>query len=124
MHTVGIDLIEISRVAQTVERWGDRFLRRIYTEAELAYCRGRTPQLAARFAAKEAMMKALGTGRYGLSWREIEVVRRRGGRPTIQLQVRAARIAERLEVSHVALSITHSRDYAAASVVVEIKDKP
>ncbi len=123
MHTVGIDLIEISRVAQSVDRWGDRFLRRIYTEGELAYCRGRTPQLAARFAAKEAMMKALGTGRYGLSWRDIEVVRRRGGRPTIQLQGRAAKIAERLEVSHVALSITHSREYAAASVVVEIKDK-
>lgn len=124
MHTVGIDLIEISRVAQTVERWGDRFLRRIYTDGEIAYCRGRIPQLAARFAAKEAMMKALGTGRYGLSWRDIEVVRRRGGRPTIHLQGRAARIAERLAVSHVALSITHSREYAAASVVVEIKDKP
>ena len=121
---MGIDLIEIGRVAQTVDRWGDRFLRRIYTEGELAYCRGRTPQLAARFAAKEAVMKALGTGRYGLSWRDIEVVRQRGGRPSIQLHDRAARIADRLEVSHVALSITHSRDYAAASVVVEIKDKP
>ncbi len=123
MHTVGIDIIEISRVAQTVDRWGDRFLRRIYTEGELAYCRGRASQLASRFAAKEAMMKALGTGRYGVNWRDIEVVRCRGGRPVIQLQGRASKVAERLAVSHVALSLSHSRDYAVASIVVELGDK-
>lgn len=123
MHTVGIDIIEISRVAQTVDRWGDRFLRRIYTEGELAYCRGRASQLASRFAAKEAMMKALGTGRYGVNWRDIEVVRRRGGRPVIQLQGRALKVAERLAVSDVALSLSHSRDYAVASIVVELGDK-
>ena len=123
MHTVGIDIIEISRVAQTVDRWGDRFLRRIYTEGELTFCRGRASQLASRFAAKEAMMKALGTGRYGVNWRDIEVVRCRGGRPVIQLQGRASKVAEQLAVSHVALSLSHSRDYAVASIVVELRDK-
>ena len=69
-------------------------------------------------------MKALGTGRYGLSWREIEVVRRRGGRPTIQLQDRASKIAERMTVGHIALSLSHSREYAVASVVMEARDIP
>ena len=124
MHTVGIDIVEISRIAQVVDRWGDRFLRRIYTPGELEYCRGRAPQLASRFAAKEAMMKALGTGTHGVGWRDIEVVRRRGGAPSIQLQGRAANVAERRAVHHVALSLTHSREYAIASVVVEIRDTP
>ena len=69
-----LDIIEISRIAQVVERWGDRFLRRIYPSGEVEYCRGRAPQLASRFAAKEAMMKALGTGRRGVDWRDIEAV--------------------------------------------------
>ena len=120
MHTVGVDIIEISRVSQTVGRWGQRFLNRIYTQGELAYCRGRAPQLAARFAAKEAVMKALGTGRYGVDWRNIEVVRRRGGPPTVQLHGRALGVAQRLSVGHIALSISHSREYAVASVVMEM----
>ena len=74
---------------------GERFLRRIYTADELAYCRGRAPQLASRFAAKEAVMKALGTGRRGVDWSDIEVVRRRGGRPNIQLHGRAYKVADR-----------------------------
>ena len=119
-HAVGIDIIEIPRIKRTVERWGKRFLTRIYTEGELAYCRGRAPQLAARFAAKEAMMKALGTGRYGLSWREIEVVRERGRAPAIQLHGRAQKVADRLTVRDTALSISHSREYAVASAVIEI----
>ena len=119
-HAVGIDIIEIPRIKRTVERWGKRFLARIYTEGELAYCRGRAPQLAARFAAKEAMMKALGTGRYGLSWREIEVVREHGRAPAIQLHGRAQKVADHLTVSDTALSISHSREYAVASAVIEI----
>ncbi|MBI4340125.1 MAG: holo-ACP synthase [Chloroflexi bacterium] len=122
MHAVGIDIIEISRIAQTVERWGDRFLRRIYTEAEIVYCRGRAPQLASRFAAKEAMMKALGTGIRGVGWKDIEVVRARGGPPSIRLTGRAARIAERQGVKHSALSLSHSREYAVASIVLERQD--
>ena len=122
MNTVGVDIIEIGRIAQAVDRWGERFLSRIYTKGELDYCRGRAPQLASRFAAKEAMMKALGTGRRGVDWRDIEVVRPRGERPTIHLQGRASQVAQRIAVRHVALSLSHSREYAVASVVVEIEE--
>ena len=119
MLTVGVDIIEISRIAATVDRWGNRFLHRIYTQGELDYCRGRPPQLAARFAAKEAVMKALGTGVRGVGWRDIEVVRRRGRAPTVRLHGRAADISERLAVTEIALSISHSREYAVASVVMQ-----
>jgi holo-[acyl-carrier protein] synthase len=119
MHTVGVDIIEISRIAEAVERWGDRFLRRIYTDAELEYCRGRAPQFASRFAAKEAVMKALGTGRRGVDWRDIEVVRSRGGPPKIVLHGRASRVAERLAVTEVALSLSHSKEFAVASALIE-----
>ena len=119
MHAVGVDIIEIGRIAKAVERWGQRFLGRTYTDGELAYCRGRAPQLASRFAAKEAMMKALGTGRRGVDWKEIEVVRQRGGAPTIQLHGRALGVAMRLGVSQTALSLSHSHEYAVASVVIE-----
>ncbi len=124
MYTVGVDIIEISRIAQVVERWGQRFLNRIYTPGELGYCRGRAPQLAARFAAKEAVMKALGTGARGVGWRDIEVVRRRGGPPTIHLQGRASRGAERMAVRQVAVSLSHSRDYAVASVMIDAGSVP
>lgn len=118
--SVGVDIIEISRVAATVERFGDRFLKRIYTDGEIAYCRGRAPQLAARFAAKEAVMKALGTGTRGVGWQEVEVTRERTGEPGIQLHGRAAARAEKLGIDRLALSISHSREYAIASVVSRI----
>ena len=119
MHAVGIDIIEIDRIRQVVELWGQRFLRRVYTDGEIQYCRGRAPQLAARFAAKEAVMKVLGTGRYGVGWRDIEVVRRRGGPPSFRLQGRALGVAQRLSVNGIALSLSHSREYAVASVLLE-----
>lgn len=118
--SVGVDIIEISRIAATVERFGDRFLKRIYTDGEIAYCRGRAPQLAARFAAKEAVMKALGTGTRGVGWQEVEVTRERTGEPGIQLHGRAAARAEKLGIDRLALSISHSREYAIASVVSRI----
>lgn len=118
--SVGVDIIEISRIAATVERFGDRFLKRIYTDGEIAYCRGRAPQLAARFAAKEAVMKALGTGTRGVGWQEVEVTRKRTGEPGIQLHGRAAARAEKLGIDRLALSISHSREYAIASVVSRI----
>ncbi len=121
MLTVGVDIIEINRISATVDRWGDRFLGRIYTQEELDYCRGRPPQLAARFAAKEAVMKALGTGLRGVGWRDIEVVRRRGRAPTVRLHGRAVKLSEQLAVMEIALSISHSREYAVASVVMEAK---
>ena len=120
MHAVGVDIIEIIRIAQTLGRWGDRFLSRTYTQGELAYCKKRPPQLASRFAAKEAMMKALGTGRHGVNWRDIEVVRRKGGPPTIVLHNRALKVAAQLGVRHIAVSLSHSREYAVASVIIEV----
>jgi len=118
--SVGVDIIEIGRVAKTLKRFGDRFLQRVFTEGEIAYSRGRAPQLAARFAAKEAVMKALGTGTRGIGWREVEVTRKRTGEPGIALHGRAVVRAEKLGIDRLALSISHSRDYAVASVVSRV----
>jgi holo-[acyl-carrier protein] synthase len=119
----GIDLAEIGRIQQSIDRYGSRFLNRIYTAAEQAYClrkRKSAESFAARFAAKEAGAKALGTGiSRGVNWLEIEVVREPGGRPNLQFHGRAALIAARLGVAHAALSITHTSDLAMASVVLE-----
>ena len=117
MLTTGVDIIEIDRIQKVLERWGQRFLQRIYTEEEISYCRDRPPNLAARFAAKEATMKALGTGLRGVGWKDIEVVRGPGGAPSIRLYGRALLRAEKLEVAEMALSLSHSRNYAVAFVV-------
>ena len=77
--SVGVDLIEIARIRRAIERWGKRFLDHVYTPAEVAYCRGRVPELAARFAGKEAISKALGTGLYGIAWTEMEILADRRG---------------------------------------------
>ncbi|MFL2627695.1 MAG: holo-ACP synthase [Dehalococcoidia bacterium] len=113
----GIDIIEIDRIQDACMKWGERFLNRIYTQQEQQYCRGRFPQLAARFAAKEAMMKSLGTGKRGLLWVEIEVVRERGRAPTIVLHGNALAIAESQNVKEIQLTISHSRGYAVASTL-------
>jgi len=119
----GIDLTEIARIQQSIDRYGRRFLDRIYTSGEQAYClkkRKSAESFAARFAAKEAAAKALGTGiSRGVTWREIEVVREPGGRPGILFHGRAAERAKRMGVVHTSLSITHTGDTAMASVVVE-----
>lgn len=117
MLTTGVDIIEIERIRQAFERWGDRFLRRIYTEGEASYCRGRAPNLAGRFAAKEAAMKALGTGLRGVGWKDIEVVRNQAGAPSVRLHGRAKIRAETLGVRELSLSLSHSRNYAVAFVV-------
>ena len=121
----GIDLAEIARIEQTIARYGGRFLDRIYTAGEQAYClRKRTSaeSFAARFAAKEAGAKALGTGiSRGVTWLEIEVVREPGGRPALLFHGRARQMADRLGVAHTALSLTHTTDLAMASVVLEDK---
>ena len=114
---VGVDIIEIPRVERVYARYGERFLRRIYTEREIAYCRGRAPQLASRFAAKEATMKALGTGVRGIRWRDVEVVRGRGQAPRIALHGTARARADRLGMIDIALSLSHSKEFAVASVV-------
>jgi holo-[acyl-carrier protein] synthase len=119
----GIDLVEIDRIHRSIERFGARLLNRIYTPAEQAYClrkRKSAESFAARFAAKEAGAKALGTGiSFGVSWLEIEVVRERSGRPTLRFHGRAAQIAAHLGVAHAALSLTHTATLAQASVVLE-----
>src|SRR6267142_5916872 len=108
----GIDLVEIGRIKRSVERFGERFLDRIFTAAEKAYClqkKNAAESLAARFAAKEAGAKALGTGiSRGVNWLEIEVLREPGGRPTIAFHGRALERAKRLGTRSAALSITHT----------------
>ena len=117
MLVTGVDIIEIDRVERVYAEYGERFLRRIYTAGEIAYCRGRAPQLASRFAAKEAVMKLLGTGVRGVRWRDIEVVRARGQAPAIRLHGTAAARAERIGLTDIALSLSHSRRYAVASAI-------
>lgn len=119
MKAIGIDMIETERVAQSVARYGDRFLQRVYTERELAYCQGRINSLAARWAAKEATAKALGTGIGEVGWREIEVVSEANRRPTLQLHGAAAALAAQLGLSDFAVSLSHTKAYAIAFVVGE-----
>lgn len=116
---VGVDIIEIDRVADVIRRHGDRFLERVYTADEIAYCRGRISELAARFAAKEAVMKALGTGIRGVGWRDIEVLPNRRGKPLVFLYGRGAKRAQHIRMSGLEVSLTHSKVYAIASVVGE-----
>jgi holo-[acyl-carrier protein] synthase len=113
----GIDLVEIDRIVAAIERFGVRFLHRIWTERELAYCRGRAPELAARFAAKEATSKALGTGIAGLVWRDVEILPDERGKPLIFLHGGAKERAAQVGLSHWAISLTHSRHMACAMVV-------
>ena len=115
--STGIDLIEIDRIAKAIDRFGDRFLNRIYTPREIRYSRRRIPELAVRFAAKEAVTKALGTGLRGVGWREIEVISDRRGKPHILLHGGAAARAEKIGLNHFAVSLTHSVELGAAFVV-------
>lgn len=119
----GIDLVETGRIRRAIARFGRRFLERVFTPGEIAHAqRKRDPaeHLAARFAAKEAAMKALGTGlRRGVRWRDFEVANLPSGRPTLTLHGRAREIAASLGVRHIALSLTDTRDAAMALVVFE-----
>ena len=115
--SVGIDMIAIPRVRAAIERHDGRFLRRVYTPEEVAFCRGRVPELAARFAAKEAVMKALGTGARGVAWREIEVLPDRRGKPLIYLYGRAQERADRIGLRALDVSLTHEGGFAVAAVV-------
>ena len=117
MLSVGVDMVEIPRIARALERWGERFLHKVYTEEEVAYCRGRVPELAARFAAKEAISKALGTGMVGIRWVEMEVLGDRRGKPVVTLYGRALARAEELGLEEWAVSLTHGKDSAVAVVV-------
>lgn len=120
---LGVDMEEISRVGKAIQRHGRSFLVRIFTPGEIAYCerhRDAVERYAARFAAKEATMKALGTGwGRGVRWRDIEVARQPGSRPTIVLHGTAREHAERMGARHVSLSISHTGNFALAQVIIE-----
>lgn len=119
----GIDLAEVDRIRRAVERHGERFLQRIYTPGERAYVerkRNRFARYAARFAAKEAAMKAIGTGwKHGVRWQDFEVVNLPGGKPTLRFSGKAAEFAARLGVQSVALSLSHTEALAIAEVILE-----
>jgi len=124
-HYIGVDIIEIGRIKEAVERWGDKFLRRVYTEAELAAYRHKPSSLAARFACKEAVMKLLGTGWNGVSWREVETLSQPGGKPRVNLYGRAQSKADELGVDEIAVSLSHSKEYAIAYVsAISAKNHP
>src|SRR5688500_2516814 len=116
-HAVGVDMIETSRVRAVLERHPERFLSRVFTPEEVAFCRGRVPELAARFAAKEALMKALGTGARSVAWREIEVLPDRRGKPLVYLYGGAAERAAAIGLEEIDISLTHNDSFAVASVV-------
>ncbi len=121
---LGTDLIEIERIAHSVERFGEAFLQRIFTPGEIAYCQRKkknaAESLAARFAAKEAGAKALGTGiSRGVSWLEFEVRRLPGQRPELHLSGRAEEVAKALGIRRLSLSLAHSRGLSIAVVVAE-----
>jgi len=123
---VGVDVIEIPRIARAVERWGERFLRRVYTEGEIAHCLGRIPSLAARFAAKEAVGKALGVGvgwGGGLRWTEVEVRNNKWGKPEVILYGNADKLARHLGLNEWAVSLSHSHENAVAMVVAMTSHK-
>jgi len=119
----GIDIAEVPRIREAIERHGERFLKRIFTESEIQYCESkanRVERYAARFAAKEAGMKAIGTGwNHGVRWRDIEVARKPGERPTLVLHGKAAEFAAKLGATNIALSLTHTAEQAFAQVILE-----
>jgi holo-[acyl-carrier protein] synthase len=119
----GIDIAEVPRIAESINRFGERFIRRVFTEGEIRYCdtkANRFERYAARFAAKEAAMKALGTGwNNGVRWQDVEVVREPGRRPTIKFHGKAVEVATCLKAKNISLSITHTAEQAMASVILE-----
>ena len=119
----GIDVVEVERIARSIDRYGLRFLSRVFTPGEIAYSQRKkncAESFAARFAAKEAAAKALGTGiQHGITWTEMEVRRAPGQRPTLHFSGRALEMAERLGVKRVSLSLTHSKTVAIATVSLE-----
>ena len=114
----GVDIVEISRVERMVKRWGSRFLDRVYTKRERDYCENKYNSLAARFAAKEAVMKALRTGRVGIGWKDVEVVIVKNGAPSVEFHGRAETLGEQLAIRQISLSLSHSEQYAVAFVVL------
>jgi holo-[acyl-carrier protein] synthase len=120
MHAVGVDIIEIERIEKAIARGGERFLKRVYTEREADLCQNRVASLAARFAAKEAVTKALGISMRGLSWQEIETLANSYGQPVVYLHGKARSRAEEIGLKELSVSLSHSRGLAIASVIGEL----
>ncbi len=121
MHYIGIDIIEIARIERAIARWGGSFLHRIYTELELKLSHSKPSSLAARFAGKEAVVKAIGTQTKGIGWREIEILAEPDGKPLVRLYGKAQNQADSLGLGKLAISLSHSKEYAVAFVVGEAK---
>ena len=119
MKAIGVDLIENQRIKNLIRKTGDRFLNRVFTPQELSYCNGRIPSLAARWAAKEAMSKAFGTGIGTMAFKEIEIVNDERGKPTITLHGSAKQIAQTLDFEKIEVSLSHTDAYAVAFVVID-----
>lgn len=114
---IGIDIIEIERVEDTVSRWGERFLKRIYTQNEIELCGGKVSSLAVRFAGKEAVMKALNSGQDTILWREIEILNEPGGKPKVKLSGKALQLLDSMGLKDLEISLSHSRGNAIALVI-------
>lgn len=117
---VGIDIIEIDRIERAMLSWHDSFLKRIYTDRELVNCYDRPSSLAVRFAAKEAVMKALGTGTTGVSWKDIEILSNGDGAPLIQLHGHAYEKAKESGITGFSVTLSHSKEYAIAFVIGDV----
>jgi holo-[acyl-carrier protein] synthase len=119
---IGMDIIEVDRIRTVIEKWSDRFFNRIYTDLEIEYCKRKRDYVrsfAARFAAKEATMKALGTGRsYGVRWKDIEVYNAPSGKPMLNFYGRAKEVLEELGAGSAMITLSHSRDYALSQVLI------
>jgi holo-[acyl-carrier protein] synthase len=124
---IGTDIIECLRIAQMIERHAEQFISRVYTEHEIQYCQSRkaaTQHFAGRWAAKEAVLKAMGTGwRRGISWRDVEVRNESGGRPVIVLRGGARDVVDKLGIAQMLISISHCRSHATAFAVAVGSDR-
>jgi len=125
IYGTGIDLVMVKRIEEALKRWGERFQRKVFTPYEIHYClqkRNPSPHFAARFAAKEAFVKALGLGmRRGVHWKDVEVQRGPLGKPLLKLSGRAWEICQRDKIEGLFLSLTHDHEYSSAMVVLERK---
>lgn len=117
MIAIGVDIVEIERVELAIRRRGERFLNRIYTETELKICQDRFLSLAARFAAKEAVMKVLGTGGRGIAWRDIEILTSGDGKPSVKLHGQALSKATELNLREISISLSDSKQHAIAIAI-------
>ncbi len=118
MQYIGVDIIEITRIDKLIKRWGKTFLQRVFTPSELEFYNS-VPSLAARFAAKEAVLKALGACDKGISWQEIEILAELNGKPSVNLMGKAKLHADESAISKINISLSHSKEYAVAFVVGE-----